>query len=152
MPINANYKVSEGNYIGGQEPQALGVTQKLITASVAVTKGMLLEITGDWTVGPAAVDSQKVCGIALMDAAIDEKVTFETEGFVKLSASAAAIVAGDKIVSAGNGYVKKMAAIDVTASPSEATIETALKGLNAVIGIAIAGCASGGNPYVKLSI
>lgn len=152
MPINKNYLVSEGNIIGGQEPQALGSTQQMITASVAVTKGMLLEVTGNWTVGPAANGSQKVCGVALRDAAIGEEVSFHTEGFVKLSASAAAITAGDKVVSAGNGYVKKLAAIDVTASPSEATIEAAFAALNSVCGIVIAGCSADGNPYVKLSI
>ncbi len=124
-----DYYVNEGNKIGGQEPQAIGTTQKRITASVAVTKGQLIEVTGNWTVGPAADLSQKVCGIAFSDADVGEEVVFDTEGFVKLDASAAPILAGAKVVSAGNGKVKAMPALtlsSLTVDQLAITIEAAL--------------------------
>ena len=168
MAINANYKISEGNMIGGQEPQALGTTQNRVKASAAVTKGMVIEVTGNWTVGPAADGSIAVCGIAGNTAAIDEEVVIDTEGFVKLSASNASITAGEFVISAGDGYVKKMGALTVAAIDLGATynqtasnlavnaaitsLNAKLAGLNAKCGIALAGCSANGSPYVKWSI
>lgn len=174
MAINVNYKINEGNMIGGQEPQALGTVQNKIKASAAVTKGMVVEVTGNWTVGPAADGSASVCGIAFNDAEIGEEVVLDAEGFVKLSASNASIAAGDKVVSAGDGYVKKLAALTVADIAADlgagynqttssaavntavntaiASIEGALAGLNSVCGIVLAGCSANGNPYVKWSI
>lgn len=139
---NKNYMVSEGMSVGGQEPQALGTTQKKITASVAVTKGMLVEVTGDFTVGPASAGSTKVCGIAAMDAAVGGYVVIDMEGFVKLGASSAVITAGDRVVSAGSGLVKSLGTITADV--------TGITAVAAVIGIAIAGCLADGNPYIKL--
>lgn len=107
-----DYFVNEGNRIGGMEPQALGTTQAKITASVAVTKGDLIEMTGNFTVGPAADGSLVVCGIAANDAAIGEPVVIETEGFVKLVALTA-VSAGDKVISAGGGKVKALPSVNV---------------------------------------
>lgn len=129
-----DYFVNEGNRIGGQEPQALGVTQTKITASVDVTKGMVIEATGDFTVGPAGDESVKVVGIAANDAKVGEKVVIETEGFVKLDASNAIVTAGDTVVAGGTGTVKK-----------EATAGD-------IVGKAIAGCAANGVCYVKVAL
>jgi hypothetical protein len=144
MTVNENYFVNEGNRIGGQEPQALGSVQSLVTASVAVTKGMVIESTGDFTVGPAGDNSAKVVGIAANTAAIGEKVVIETEGFVKLSASNAVIAAGDSVVAAGDGLVKKM--------PVLANDLASIQAVSNKCGIAIAGCLANGNPYVKFSV
>lgn len=104
------YYINEGNKIGGENTAVFGASQSRVKASANVTKGQLIEVTGDFTVGPAGDNSTKVCGIAFLDAKIGEEVTFDTEGFVKMDASSAAIVAGDKVVSAGNGKVKAMPA------------------------------------------
>jgi len=153
MAINKEYKVNEGNFIGHQEPQALGSAQAKIFAKGAITKGMVLESTGtDWEVQAASDGSTKVVGIAAFDAADGKPVTLDTEGFVKLSASNASIAAGDRVVAAGNGYVKKMPALTISASPTKAEIDAALAAVLGKCGIVIAGCSANGNPYVKWSI
>ena len=127
-----DYFVNEGNRIGGQEPQALGTAQARITATVAVTKGMVVESTGDWTVGPAADASVAVVGIAANSAAIGERVVIETEGFVKLTATNAAIVAGNTVSAGGAGLIKVWAVA------------------GDIVGKVIKGCAANGVAYVKL--
>lgn len=104
-----NYYVNEGNRIGGQEPQALGVEQVKITASADVTKGQILEVSGSFTVAPAGADSTKYVGVASNSALNGEPVVVETEGFVKLDANGA-INAGEEVVSAGLGAVKTIGA------------------------------------------
>lgn len=103
-----NYFINEGNRIGGQEPQALGAEQVKITALSTVTKGQPVDIVESWKVATASADSVKVVGIAANSAREGETVVVETEGFVKLDADGA-ISAGDELVSAGNGKVKKNA-------------------------------------------
>lgn len=147
-----NYYINEGNRIADQEAQALGTTQNKITASAAVTKGQVIEVTGNWTVGPAADASIKVCGIAANSAAIDEAVVVETEGFVKLTASGAAIAAGDKVISAGSGEVKKLPAVALNATFSDTEAEGVINGVLAVCGIVIAGCDADGAAYVKFTL
>lgn len=128
-----DYFVNEGNRIGGQEPQATG-TQTKITASVAVTKGMVIEMTGSFTVGPAGDEAVDAVGIAANDAGIGETVVIETEGFVKLETTGA-VTAGNRVVAAGAGKVKAKAA-----------------GAGNVIGIALNTLGAAGTAYVKLSI
>ena len=103
-----NYYVNEGNKIGGQEPQALGTDQKRIKASAAITKGQLVEVSGQWTLAPASEDSVKVVGVAFLDAEIGENVSIDTEGFVKMDFTGT-VNPGDKLVSAGAGKVKAKA-------------------------------------------
>jgi hypothetical protein len=127
-----DYFINEGNRIGGQEPQALGSAQARITASVEVTKGMVVESTGDWTVGPAGAKSVKVVGIAANNAKVGENVVVETEGFVKLQSTAVAIVAGTKLTAGANGTV-------------QALVDT-----GDVIGVAFAGCDASAPVYTKI--
>lgn len=100
-----NYFVNEGNRIGGQEAQALGVDQIKISASAEVTKGQPVDITDPWRVSPSVADSVKYVGIAANSALTDEPIVVETEGFVKLDADGP-ISAGDELVCAGSGKVK----------------------------------------------
>lgn len=131
-----NYFVNEGDHIGGQEAQALGVAQSRITASVPITKGQILEISGNWTVAPSADKSGKIVGVAFGDYAIGDKVVIETEGFMKFDATNAIINAGDKLVSGGAGKVRTY----VSANDAGATI----------LGKAFNTCAANGVVYTKL--
>ena len=99
-----NYFINEGNHIGGQEPQALGKKQARILAGAEIKKGQILEVTGDWQVGPAKDNSTAVVGVAFCDAKKGENVVIESEGFVKLDVSGS-VTAGDALVSAGDGKV-----------------------------------------------
>lgn len=105
--LATNYHINEGNYIGGQEAQALGVAQTKITASAAVAKGQTLELTADWKVAPASAKSTKFVGIAMNDAAINEEVVVDTEGLMKLL-SAGAVAYGDSVVCGADGTVAKL--------------------------------------------
>lgn len=75
-----------------------------LTAGAAITAGQVVELTGDEKVGPTGGVSTKVIGVALMDAAANERVTVITEGVVEVTA-AGAISAGDKVQSATGGKV-----------------------------------------------
>lgn len=136
----SNFLVNEGNYIGGQDPQALGTETKKITASVAVTKGQLVEATGDWTVGPAGALSTKVVGIAMNDAIIGGRVTICATGFVKLD-STAAVTAGAKVIPGADGKV--------TAATASGTITVAEA--MTIVGTCVAGCTGAGICYVILN-
>ena len=81
----------------------------VMTAGAAVTEGQLVELTGAETVGPASAGSTKVIGVALKDAAQNEKVTVVTEGVVEVTA-AGAITAGSKVQAAANGQVSAWSA------------------------------------------
>jgi hypothetical protein len=100
-----NYYVNEGNHIGGQEAQSLGVDQARLKASADTVKGQVVEISGSWTVAPASADSAKVAGIAFNDALNGEKIVVDTEGFVKVDFTGT-VNPGDKVVSSGAGKVK----------------------------------------------
>lgn len=149
--MGVNYSINEGNFIGSENTSVLGAIQNQVKASAAVTKGQLIEVTGNWTVGPAADNSAKVCGIAGNTAAIGEKVVIDTEGFVKLDASNAVITAGDKVVSAGAGKVKKMV-FDTTATVNQTTVNAAITASTISCGVVIAGCLANGVAFVKFSI
>ena len=105
--MGINYHINEGNYIGGQEAQALGVAQTKITASAPVTKGQLLELTADWKVAPATAKSTKFVGIAFNSADINGEVTVDTEGLMKLKTSGA-VAFGDTLVCGADGTVAKL--------------------------------------------
>lgn len=132
-----NYYVNEGLHIGGQEAQALGTSQKRLKASADVVKGQLVEVSGEWTVGIAGDKSNKVVGVAFGDAESGENVVVETAGFWKLE-STTDVVAGDKVVSAGAGKVRKY----ISASDGDATI----------VGLVMAGCTADGTAYVKVRL
>lgn len=148
-----DFYVSEGNLIGGQEPQAMGTEQKKILASTVIGKGDLLEVTDDFEVGVAGDGSIKVCGIAQNDAAIGKPVVVCSEGFVKLDASSAVITAGDKVVSAGEGKVKKAPALTYTAGGATGPeVEALEEKVHGICGIALAGCDADGYAYIKFTL
>jgi len=103
-----DYKVSEGNFIGGMEPQPDFTDQLKVTAAEAISKGDLLELRDSFSVGIAADESLVTCGIALQDYASGDDVVVDTEGFVKMVAQAP-IAIGVSVISAGAGKVKTSA-------------------------------------------
>ncbi len=108
------------------------------TASAAVTEGQVVELSGAEQVAPTAGASSKVVGVALMDAAANEKVTVITEGVVEVTASGA-IAAGDRVKSAANGQV---AAATLGTDPDYQ-----------IIGIALTAAAAAGDKIkVKLQV
>ncbi len=74
------------------------------SASVAVTGGQVVEVTGDRTVGPAAAGSKKVAGVAGFNAPVGERVTVFSAG-VQRPVASGSIAAGDRVVAAANGKV-----------------------------------------------
>lgn len=104
-----NYFVNEGNKIGGQEPQALGVDNKRISAKSTIVKGQCVAISGPWEVEPTTdANATKYVGVSFHDAKVGEEVMVETEGFVKLEASAT-ITAGLEVTPTAGGKVAPMA-------------------------------------------
>lgn len=75
-----------------------------VTASAAITAGQIVELTGDNQVAPTGAVSDKVAGVALMDAAVNDAVTVVTEGVVDVIA-AGAIAAGGLVQAAAAGKV-----------------------------------------------
>ena len=94
-----------GDYLPKKKP---GQSVSDVTASVAVTGGNLIEVTGDRTVGPAAANSVKWIGFAGHDAAVGESVTFHRGGIQKPIASGA-IGAGVPVYPAAGGKVSATA-------------------------------------------
>ncbi len=78
-----------------------------LKAGADITKGQVVELTGDETVAPTGGASSKVIGVALIDAKAGENVTVITEGVVEVIA-AGIIAAGDKVQSAAGGKVAKV--------------------------------------------
>ena len=78
-------------------------------ATAAVTGGQVVEITGNFTVGPAGAASIKACGVAGRDAAIGAATPVFTDGVHDLVASGA-ITAGDRVVCAAAGKVATVGA------------------------------------------
>ena len=130
-----DYFVGEGNKLGalpadfGENQELL---QKVIKAGKDVKKGQVVEITGDCVVSPTSAASAKVLGVAMFSAKSGEEVSVESEGLFKMIASAT-ITAGDKLESAADGKVAKLA------------------GSNS-IGIAITSATADEYVYVKFSI
>lgn len=76
------------------------------SASVALTGGQLVEVSGDNTVGPAGAGSIKVIGQANHDAASGADVTVETRGPIReATVSGAGVVAGVRLKAAAAGKV-----------------------------------------------
>lgn len=103
------YKINEGNQIGYM-PTEFGTNQiiveKKIVAGADLTKGQVVEITGEFEVKATTAASDKVIGVAMFDAKKDEPVAVETEGLFKLVAGGS-IAAGDILESAKDGKVAK---------------------------------------------
>lgn len=95
-----------------------------LTASVAVTGGQLLEVTGDLSVGPAAANSVKVVGQAGHDAAAGQRVTVHAPGSTVTEAeTSAAVAAGASVKAAAAG---KVTTFVVGTDPEPARIGLAL--------------------------
>ncbi len=105
------------------------------TASAAITGGQVLVVSGSGTVAPAGAASRAVVGVAAADVANGDRVTIHTGG-VQRPIAAAAIAAGDIVVSAAAGQV----------APFGANTDTLL-----VIGIALTSAAAGAAVEVQFS-
>lgn len=132
-----DYKVSSGLQIGvlGTEFGANGsLIEKKLTASVAVTKGQVVELSGSLTVRPTTAASANVLGVAMADAKVGEPVAVETQGLFKLIASAG-IVAPTAVESAADGKVATKGGTPVK-----------------LIGMALNSCSAGEYCYVKFNV
>lgn len=132
-------------------PVALPGTAYTFQASGTITGGDLVGMTGALTVNKvSSLASLAYVGVAGHDAAIGQKVTVYMDKAVHESVADGAITSGDQLTSTNtaNRQVKSLAAaalnVDVTAAPSEASIEafnaainTAVNNARAVIGTAV---------------
>lgn len=75
-----------------------------LAASVKVTGGRLVEVTGAGTVGPASADSAAVVGVAGFDADPGDSVTVYRGGVQRLIADGA-VAAGAAVAAAADGTV-----------------------------------------------
>lgn len=132
------FLVSEGNSIGYVDTSysngSNGIAEKKLVAGADITKGQVVVLSGDMTVVPSSAPSKYVLGVAITSAKSGEPIAVQTEGLMKLKATAA-ITAPAQVEASTSGGV-------VTAGG------TPVK----VIGIAINTAASGGDVYVKFSI
>ena len=85
-------------FLGGDR-----ITRK---ASVAITGGQAVFISGDGTVAPTTAATVAYLGIAAADTAVNDNVTVYTENFQKATASGA-ITAGDALETAAAGKLAK---------------------------------------------
>lgn len=132
-------------------PVALPGTSYTFQASAAVVGGDLVGMTGPLTVAKvASLASLAYVGVAGSDAGIGVKVTVFMDKAVHESIADGAVTAGDQLTTTNtaNRQVKTLPAaalnVDVTASPTEASIEafnaainTAVNNARAVIGTAV---------------
>lgn len=138
-----DYKISEGNMIGALPAEfssTLTLEQKQLKAGADMSKGQVVEITGDMVVSPTTAASDKVLGVAMFDAKNGEPVSVECEGLFKLIAGEA-ITAGDHVSSGAAGKVMK--AVNETVATDVAVN---------VIGIAISTAEKDKPVFVKFSI
>ncbi len=132
-------------------PVALPGANWSFTATTALTGGDLVEVTAANSVGKVGtLASLKFVGVANNDAAIGGKVTVTLQHPIHESLADGSIAAGDQLTTTNTGgrQVKTLgvsaANVDVTGTPSEATIEafnaainTAVNNSRAIIGTAL---------------
>ena len=115
-------------------------------ASASITGGDLLVVSGNGTVArAAALASTAFVGVANHDAGSGAKVAVTLGHPIHESVSDGVITAGNQLTTTATAsrQVRALAAtgVDVTAAPSEATIETAINtsvnSARAVIGVAL---------------
>lgn len=97
---------------GGVVPlfQAGHAKPTFTTTTATVVAGMVVEITGDRSVGPAGANSLKAVGVAAQTgSAIGDKIAVDTGGVYNLKASGA-IAAGDYVKAGALGTVVAIAA------------------------------------------
>jgi hypothetical protein len=105
-----------------------------------LTPGVVVEVTGDWTVKrPTTVNSMKVVGITLTAAKSGSKITVINKGLCRAIAWGT-ITAGDQVCNAptsgGNGLGK----VVTDNSHKDSTI----------LGVCVQGASSGGTAVIKL--
>ena len=132
-------------------PVALPGTAYTFQATGTIAGGDLVGMTGPLTVNRVSTAaSLAYVGVAGQDAAIGSKVTVYMDKAVHESVAEGTVTAGDQIVSSSvaNRQVKSLGAaalnVDVTATPTETTIElfnaainTAVNNARAVLGTAV---------------
>lgn len=132
-------------------PVALPGTAYTFQATGAIAGGDLVGMTGALTVNRVSTAaSLAYVGVAGHDAAIGQKVTVYMDKAVHESVAEGTITSGDQLVSSSvaGRQVKSLAAaalnVDVTATPTESTIEafnaainTAVNNARAVLGTAV---------------
>ncbi len=106
------------------------------TASAAITGGQVLVVSGSGTVAPSAGASVAVVGVAGHDAANGDRVTIHRGG-VQRSIAAAAVVAGDQLVSAAAGQVTPVAPVAATVAAADVVAT------RQIIGLALTAAAAG---------
>lgn len=106
--------------MGDYLPYIQAVAPFSSTASAAVTGGQLVEVTGVNTVGPAAVNSVKVVGVAAHDAATSAGLTVHPiSGNIHETVSTAGSTQGDRITAAAAGAVASTAAATAAAAGTD---------------------------------
>lgn len=127
-------------------PVALPGTAYTFTATGALVGGDLVGMSGALTVTKvSSAASLAYVGIAGHDTAIGSKVTVYLAKMINESVAEGTVTAGDQLVSSAvaGRQVKSLptTGVDVTATPSEATIETAVNAAvnnaRAVLGTAV---------------
>lgn len=113
------------------------------TTSAAVVGGQLLAVTGNRTAAPTAGINAKWVGVAGFDAASGERVTVVKGGVQRIMASGT-IAAGDTVVSAADGKVATVAAVNATAPTTADANNT-----RAIVGTALTG---GTNVLVEIDM
>lgn len=127
---------------GAVELFGSGAPNVTMAVTEAVTAGRLVEVatTADRSVRLARSLSTKVMGVAKQTAsAVGDQISVATGGVWMLTAEGA-VTAGDLVVASADndGTIRPMPTIDVTATPTESTIEAGFADALAVIGIALA--------------
>ncbi len=117
-----------------------------LTASGTIAGGDPVEVSGNGTVAKAAgANSAKVVGMAGNDAAANARVTVYSRGTVHEGLADGGITAGDQVVASAtaNRQVATLAAADVGATPTQATINAGINQARAVIGVALTTATTG---------
>jgi len=118
------------------------------TASGTLAGGDLVVVSGSDTVAKAGANALGVIGVAGHDAVTGQQVTVYANKPIHKGIASGAITAGNQLVSASGAAGRNVAAAGVvatqiSASPTEAEIETALTTARSIIGVALTTAADG---------
>jgi hypothetical protein len=118
------------------------------TAGEDLLIGQVVEITADWTAKKATSNpSAKHVGITLTAALNGKKVSIVCRGLARATAYGT-ITAGDSVGSAVDGKVQTIAVVTATDCNTSAGTAIAINNTRAILGVALAGAASGGTAYI----
>jgi len=95
--------------------EGMGILIQSFKCAAAITKGQVVvadtHTSGEYpSVNVAGAAATDVIGVALASGAINEYIPVMIVGIVKVTASAAAITAGEKVRAAANGQIQAMPA------------------------------------------